>query len=95
MKRITSQYLHSKGDWIMPPLSVEYLVSNDGTAFESLGVVELGEAKNEPAHKVPVVKDNIGQTARYIKVIARGHGKMPAWHSNDDAWLFCDEVIVE
>ncbi len=95
VKRITSQYLHSKGDWIVPPLSVEYLVSNDGTAFESLGVIELGEAKNEPAHKVPVVKDNIGQTVRYIKVIARGHGKMPAWHSNDDAWLFCDEVIVE
>lgn len=93
--RITSQFLHSKSDWIVPPLSVEYLVSNDGTAFESLGVIDLGEAKDEPPHKVPVTQDNIDRTVRYIKVIARGHGKMPAWHSQDDAWLFCDEVIVE
>lgn len=58
-------------------------------------MIELGEAKDEPTHKVPVVKDGIGRTARYIKVIVRGHGKMPSWHSHDDAWLFCDEVIVE
>lgn len=95
VNKVTSQYLHSKSDWIMPPTAVEYLVSSDGTAFESLGVIELGEAKNEPTHKVPVMKDNIGQTVRYVKVIARGHGKMPAWHSSDDAWMFCDEVIVE
>lgn len=95
VNKVTSQYLHSKSDWIMPPTAVEYLVSSDGTAFESLGVIELGEAKNEPTHKVPVTKDNIGQTVRYVKVIARGHGKMPAWHSSDDAWMFCDEVIVE
>lgn len=93
--KLTSQYLHSKGDWIMPPLSVEYLLSNDGVAFESLGVTVLGEAKDEPAHVVPMVKSGIGKTARFIKVIARGHGKMPAWHSHDDAWMFCDEVIVE
>lgn len=93
--RITSQYLHSKSDWIMPPVAVEYLVSTDGTAYESLGVVELGEAKDEPVHKVPVTKDGVDRTARFIKVIARGHGKMPAWHSRDDAWMFCDEVIVE
>lgn len=95
VERITAQFLHSRGDWIVPPRSVEYLVSSDGTAFESLGVIELGEAKDEPMHKVPVVRADIGRTARYIKVIARGHGKMPAWHSHDDAWLFCDEVIVE
>ncbi len=95
VERITAQFLHSKGDWIVPPTSVEYLLSTDGMAFESLGVIELGEAKNEPTHKVPVSEDKIGKTARYIKVIARGHGKMPAWHSKDDAWLFCDEVIVE
>ncbi|WP_297832857.1 chitobiase/beta-hexosaminidase C-terminal domain-containing protein [uncultured Rikenella sp.] len=95
VERITAQFLHSRGDWIVPPTSVEYLLSSDGMAFESLGVIELGEAKNEPTHKVPVSKDKIGKTARYIKVIARGHGKMPAWHSKDDAWLFCDEVIVE
>lgn len=95
VERITAQFLHSRGDWIVPPTSVEYLLSADGVAFESLGVIELGEAKNEPTHKVPVSKDKIGKTARYIKVIARGHGKMPAWHSKDDAWLFCDEVIVE
>ncbi len=93
--RITSQYLHSKSDWIVPPLSVEYLLSTDGVAYESLGVIDLGEARDEPTHKVPVVRDAIGRPARYIKVIARGHGRMPAWHSTDDAWLFCDEIIVE
>lgn len=95
INRLTSQYFHSAGDWIMPPRSVEYLLSDDATAFESLGVIELGEAKNVPAHKLPVVKDNIGKKARYIKVIAVGSGRMPSWHSKDAAWLFADEVIVE
>lgn len=95
VNKISSQYLHSQNDWIVPPLSVEYLLSPDGTAYESLGVTDLGEAKKEPTHKVSVTKETVGQTARYIKVIARGHGKMPAWHSHDDAWMFCDEVIVE
>lgn len=95
VRRLTSQFLHSKGDWIMPPLSVEYLVSTDGVGYESLGVIDLGEARDEPTHKVPVVRDGIGRPARYVKVIARGHGRMPAWHSSDDAWLFCDEIIVE
>lgn len=93
--KITAQFLHSRGDWIVPPVAVEYLLSPDGMAFESLGVIELGEAKDEPMHKVPVVRTDIGRTARYVKVIARGHGRMPSWHSRDDAWLFCDEVIVE
>lgn len=95
ISRITSQYFHSKSDWIMPPVAVEYLISNDGVNFESLGVIDLGEAKDLPAHKVPVTKENIGQTTRYIKVIAKGHHKMPAWHSKDAAWMFADEVIVE
>ena len=95
VNKITSQYYHSKNDWIMPPLSVEYFVSDNSTSFQSLGVIELGEAKDLLSHKVPVVKDNIGKKARYIKVIARKHERMPKWHSNDAVWMFIDEIIVE
>lgn len=96
VNRITSQYFHSRGDWIMPPSAVEYFVSDDGQNFSSVGRVELGIPEDKPAHKVPATLDGIGKSARYIKVVATAQRKMPKWHSpNDDAWLFADEVIVE
>lgn len=95
IRKITSQYYHSKNDWIMPPLSVEYFISEDGKNFESLGNIELGEAHDLPNHKVPVVRDNIARTAQYVKLIARKHQRMPSWHSKDAVWMFIDEVIIE
>ncbi len=97
IRRISSFYFHSQSDWILPPRSVEYLISDDGQAFESLGVIDLGEVKPEPPHKVPAVWEGAGRTARYIKVIARRNDKMPEGFNGagDPAWLFADEVVVE
>jgi len=34
--------------------------------------------------------------ARYLKVKAKNHGKIPAWHpgSGNDAFIFIDEVQI-
>ncbi|MEG2036208.1 MAG: FN3 associated domain-containing protein [Mucinivorans sp.] len=95
MSRISSMYFHSPSDWIAPPISVEYWLSEDGINFESLGVIELGEAQKGPVRKITVTKEITPSQARYIKVKATGHHTMPAWHIGGSAWLFCDEIMVE
>ncbi len=92
--RIVSQYLLSSGDWIAPPTSVEYSVSNDKQQWDNYGVVELGEAKKGIPNKIIVeVKNKV--KARYIKVKAIKHKQMPQWHVGGDAWMFVDEIIVD
>lgn len=95
INKIRSLYFHSPSDWIAPPVSVEYSLSDDGTNFTSLGAVDLGIAKEGHSQKINVAKETAGKTARYIKVKSIGHHTMPAWHIGGDAWLFCDEIIVE
>ena len=34
---------------------------------------------------------------RYVKIIIKNYGKMPAWHlsAGEQAWLFVDEIWVK
>lgn len=99
INRIESNYFDSQEQWILPPVTVEYLLSTDGENFESVGVIDLGEAPQKDPNRLPVVKNKIKKTARYIKVKAQRHSRMPSWHSGyasgESGLLFIDEVIVQ
>lgn len=95
VNKIGLSILHSTYDWIVPPKSVEYFVSDDGENFESLGVIELGEVEDISTQKMMISKDNISKKCRFVKVYAKHRMVMPKWHSVDKAWMFVDEIIVE
>ncbi len=95
INKISLSTLHSSYDWIVPPTAVEFFVSEDGRDFKLIERKELGEAKDEPSHKMLITTGGISATGRYIKVVAERAEGMPKWHSRDDAWLFVDEIIVE
>ena len=78
--------------WILPPVEVKVFGSDDGEKFTLLGTdkgfdysARLVEAK---------VKTNAN--VRYLKVVAKNHGKLPKWHcgAGNLCWLFVDEIMI-
>lgn len=95
---IGSRYLQDMGSWILLPNRVEYWSSDDGQTFTPLGTVTHSVKPDDPVTLIKELRLNsISVTARYIKVKAYNFGKLPAWHpgSGGDAFIFCDEIVIE
>jgi hexosaminidase len=94
INKLSISFLESQGSWIYFPKKVEFFVSNDGIAFESLkqfSLEEISKAKGE------LVVTNLSKKAKYVKVMATNLGKIPDGFSGagSNAWLFVDEIGVE
>lgn len=93
--KVTFQYMNAEHAWIYPPKGVEVLVSDDGKAFKSVAswdIVAPGASGPEQ-----VVVETPGAKGRYVKVVVKTSGVIPAGKpgAGEGAWLFVDEVIVE
>ncbi|MCB0639769.1 MAG: GH92 family glycosyl hydrolase [Lewinella sp.] len=97
---IATGFLQDENSWIFFPTSVEYLASEDGENFHSLGTVH---STTRPEEKGVFLEDltlAVRDTrARYIKVRATSLLKCPPWHKGAEydgkAWVFADEIMVE
>ncbi len=87
--------LKRRSSWIWEPAGAEVLVSADGETWKSVKFSDT--IQDEENQKVKVVLDIPGTSARYVKVIVRNSGKIPAGNpgAGRDAWLFVDEIEVE
>lgn len=97
INRVAGSFLQDQGSWIFMPTEVEFLVSDDGSNFRSIGKV-----KNtiDPEYDGGVTQElEIKQKmqTRYVKMVAKNIGACPDWHvgAGEKAWVFCDEFIVE
>ncbi|MCB0653881.1 MAG: GH92 family glycosyl hydrolase [Saprospiraceae bacterium] len=98
VNRVTAGFLQSLGVWIFHPVKVEFFISGDGKAFDSLGSIDVVVNKESGVDGVRYFsKEAKGKKARYIKVHAHNIGFCPEWHhgAGGKAWLFADEVVVE
>ena len=74
--------------------------SVDGKEWQDLDGEELeGNPKNHPGEKQIVstkIAIRYSEPIRYIKVVAKNFGELPAWHeaAGSEAWIFVDEIIV-
>jgi hexosaminidase len=98
LKSLTASFLENTGSLIFFPTSVEYLISDDGIEFVSVGKFDIpASAKNrEPGVKeIPQKLKNV--RARFVQVKATNIGVVPDWHiaKGEKAWLFVDEIVVE
>lgn len=96
---ITSSYLQDTRSWIIFPTTVEYLISDDGEEFVSIGKVNT---KYEAKEYTSIIQNYFlncpkGTQARYIKVIATEYGNLPEWHQGygGDSFIFIDEIEVK
>jgi hypothetical protein len=91
-------FLQNVESWIWMPRSVDFEVSTDGINFVKVSSIPNVVPDNDYG---VTVKDFAGtitpQMARYVKIIAHKYGKIPAWHggAGDEAFMFCDEIIIE
>lgn len=97
LKKCSIGFLQDENAWIFMPAEVEFLASQDGKNFKSIGVV-----KNDiPDKQSGVVRKDFTLQqpvqARYIKVIGKNNGVCPEWHkgAGNKAWIFADEIIIE
>ncbi len=98
ISRIGAEFLQDENNWIFMPRSVEFLVSEDGKRFESVGTVKNDVPEKDPS----VVKKDFVTTfqkrqVRYIRMIAASIQVCPPWHSGagQKAWTFIDEIFAD
>jgi predicted alpha-1,2-mannosidase len=98
VSKVGAGFLQDVGSWIWMPRAVDFELSTDGTNF--VKVISIPNDVSDKDYGV-TVKDLIAtippQTARYVKIVAHTYGKIPSWHAGagDEAFIFCDEIIIE
>jgi predicted alpha-1,2-mannosidase len=95
---VAAGFLQDVRPWIVYPRRITIMTSQDGHTWNKVATA---------THRVPVT-DMQAQTmtmsatfapvrTRFVRVIATTYGKLPAWHpgAGEDAFIFCDEVLVK
>jgi hypothetical protein len=96
--RISMGFLQSSYSWILMPSSVQYWTSPDGREYALAGEVATTVQQKEEG---TVVRDFTagfsGVKGRFVKVIAKNPGPLPAWHqaAGGESFMFTDEIVVE
>ena len=93
--------LENMRSWIFFPRKVEVSVSLDGKSYTPWASVEntefasIRERQEEEVQHTFVCRGPY-VSARFLKIKATNHGKMPSWHvsAGEQAWLFVDEIEV-
>jgi hypothetical protein len=98
IRRISMGFLQSGYSWILMPSSVQYWISPDGREYT---LVREVAAPVDPREEGTVIRDFTadlsGVKARFLKVVAKNPGALPAWHhaSGGESFMFTDEIMVE
>jgi len=98
ISKLTTGFLQDINAWVFMPLSVEYLISDDGKTFKKIGLAENMVAENDWNTQTKDFTVSFKpQNTRFIKIIGKNRGVCPDWHkgAGNPAWLFADEVVIE
>ena len=94
---ITLSSLVDIASYIMPPQSVEVWGGNSLTNMKLLQKMLPGQPQKEaPVYTEGFECNFAAQEVKYIRILAKPVGKLPAWHrgKGDKAWIFLDEIFV-
>ncbi len=94
---VSLAFMSAYSSWIMSPLNVEILISNDNKTFSPIKKIEL---KKSVSLESSVQQLNISlftQNARFVKIKAENYGPLPEGHPGvgKPSWLFVDEISVK
>jgi predicted alpha-1,2-mannosidase len=92
-------FLQDINSWIFMPSKIEFLVSENGTDYQSTVTIRnnIPQDKDGTILKTYVTKTTLLVKARYVKVIATNIGNCPPGHKGNggSAWIFADEIILK
>ena len=98
IKRISIGLLQQSYSWILMPERVQIWTSSDGQNFTL--IKEIANTV-DPRLEGTIIRDADAEfdhlTARFLRVVAKNPGKLPAWHhaAGNDSFIFADEIVVE
>jgi hexosaminidase len=98
VRRVSVRFPQNINAWIFLPAAVEFAVSGDGQAFET-----VAQVSNDVSPRLAdiLIKEFAsafeGRKTRFVRVLARSIGPVPEWHfgAGGKGWLFVDEIVVE
>ena len=98
IKRIALGCMQRYNDWIFMPASVRFEISDNGTDFTEIGLVQNPVSQED---RNSVIKDFeakfAARKARYVRVTAKAIPGIPKGHPGEGkpAWIFADEIVIE
>jgi hypothetical protein len=96
---ISTGFMQDTRSWIIFPTQVSYWGSTDGINYQYLGNVKNSIAADNYEVLIKDFELPVSQTIKFIKVVAKNYGTLPAWHQGygdgGDAILFVDEISVK
>ncbi len=99
LSKISVGFLQSTASWIFFPVDAEFLISEDGNMYVSIGKVNAPESPRNVELQIRRYAINSPTIlhARYIQIAAKNMGVCPSWHpgAGGKTWIFADEIIVE
>jgi len=100
IETISINFLQDQGSWIFYPTEVECYVSDSSTFYKNLPAQKIAsETRSEESELKTIQFSMKGNSARYIKVVAKNLGDLPVWHLgapfNGKAWIFVDEIEIK
>jgi hypothetical protein len=97
ISRIETDFLQDILSWVFMPTAVEFLLSEDGADYQSVGIVrDTIPAERSGAIIAPYNVQFQPTRARFVRVKATSLKTCPAWHkgAGGKAWIFIDEIKV-
>jgi predicted alpha-1,2-mannosidase len=94
---VSVNFLEDQGSWIFFPTDVEIAVSQKPYDFRTVFATKYDEPeKNDRPQIRTFSKEDINQTARYVRIKARNKGTCPDWHvgAGNKSWIFADEITI-
>jgi hexosaminidase len=100
-RRVTSvalALLEQVNSWIAYPDTIELHHSRDDTTWELVQrrVLDRPVVADASSRELFAFDLPDGFRTRWLRVVARGGRRLPAWHSGagQPAWIFADEIVV-
>jgi hexosaminidase len=95
LNAVTVRFFNGPGQWVYLPKSYAVAISANGQQYQALGSIESISAGDSKVTDVQFPLNQ--QKARYVKVMAKRYGVIPAGQQGEghEAWLFVDEVVVD
>jgi hexosaminidase len=95
---VSMDCMQNSYSWILLPASVSIYSSSDGKNYKLVKTIENTipqDAKGQFTHTFMAGFDNLD--TRYLKVIAKSTGPLPAWHhaAGGGSFIFADEIVIE
>ena len=97
LDHLKSRFFQNIHDWIMAPTTVELYVSKNGRDYTLFRTLEVSGVDHHATGSgiYTLQADGLGLKARYVRVVVKNAGALPAWHQapGQPSYLFRDEII--